>query len=437
MIGSFRLPISLGDTTAPTIPTAIFLMSIDTTKGLGTNDFYLLLATDGTDGYIDWGDTNITLLNSTSEVSYLHTYSTSGTYQIKLYGGIDYLRHSNSNNDLKVISIDQWGPFPYRSLNFSGCENLTANYSDTPAMKNGVNLDSFFNGCTNFDGDTSSFIGKPSNMSSAFKDAINFNSGLTMLDTSSVTSMYAMFWNATNFNGNITSWDTSSVTTMKNMFSACYLFNQDIGGWDVSSVTNMFSMFRDCYLFNQDIGGWDVSNVTDMFTMFLRASAFNQDLNTWDTSSVTNMAYMFRDCYLFNQDIGGWDVSSVANMKWMFRSATAFNQSLNSWDTSSATDMSDMFYNATIFNQPLDDWDVSNVTNMAGMFYRSGLDSTNYEALLIGWTGWIGGSATKSLQSDVPFHGGNATYSIGSDAEDARDYLTNTLNWTIIDGGGI
>ena len=65
----------------------------------------------------------------------------------------------------------------------------------------------------------------------------------------------------------------------------------------------------------------------------------------------------------------------------------------------------------------------------------------NYEATWAGWfrmvtgdvappTGWV-------LKSNVPFHGGNSTVSIGSLAAAARSYAINTLGWTVTDGGEI
>jgi len=64
-------------------------------------------------------------------------------------------------------------------------------------------------------------------------------------------------------------------------------------------------------------------------------------------------------------------------------------------------------------------------------------DSITYQLLLIHWTGWDGTTATKPLKSNVPAHFGSAQYEIGGQSEDARNYLTGTLGWTITDGGGI
>ena len=85
------------------------------------------------------------------------------------------------------------------------------------------------------------------------------------------------------------------------------------------------------------------------------------------------------------------------------------------------------------------DTDIPFITTMGGMMSSASnnFDSTTYQLLLIHWTGWNGTTATKSLQSNVPAHFGSAQYEIGGQSEDARNYLTGTLGWTITDGGGI
>ena len=200
--------------------------------------------------------------------------------------------------------------------------------------------------------------------------------------------------------GFIQNWNTTAVTNMSLAFESRTTFNEDITDWDVSNVTNMAGMFRAATVFNQDISSWDVSNVTRMDNMFNSAGAFNQDISGWDVSSVTNMAGMFYSALSFNQDIGSWDVSSVTNMNSMFRGLTSFNQNLGAWNISGVTTMISMFENVT-------------------------LSTSNYDALLIGWS-------AQSVQPNVTFNGGNSRFT----ATSSRNILTNAPNnWTISDGG--
>lgn len=110
---------------------------------------------------------------------------------------------------------------------------------------------------------------------------------------------------------------------------------------------------------------------------------------------------MFNGAIVFDQDISGWDVSSVNNMSLMFLDARAFDQNLSPWNISNVSDMVDMFDGVT-------------------------LSTPNYDALLIGWSG-------LPLNNDVEFDGGSSLYS--PSAQFARNILTDTYNWTVIDGG--
>lgn len=240
-------------------------------------------------------------------------------------------------------------------------------------------------------------------------------------------SMYQAFTGCSNLVDNATDVPyLALVTDMSFMFAEAIIFKGDLTMWDVSSVTSMYAMFAFAEAFNSDLSAWDVSSVTDMTAMFADALAFNGDLSAWDVSSVTDMKGMFSDTLAFNGDLSTWDVSSVTNMYAMFYDADAFNGDLGAWDVSSVMDMNAMFYEADAFNGDLSTWDVSSVTSMGDMFAGVTLSTENYNALLVGWS-------NQSLQSDVDFDAGNSFYSGSSQA--ARDVLTGTFKWSVIDGG--
>lgn len=224
----------------------------------------------------------------------------------------------------------------------------------------------------------------------------------------------------------IEQWGDIEWQSMNQAFSFC---SQLVGNAkdtpDLSQVRDMNQMFLDAADFNQDINNWNVSTVTNMTEMFRQADAFNQNLNNWDVSAVTKMNSMFDEARSFNQDLSEWDVSAVTDMSFMFSLAISFNQNISNWDVSSVTNMSGMFFIASLFDQDLSSWDVSAVTDMIDMF-RS-LSTVNYDALLSGW------SKLNNLQSNVEFGAENALYSSSSQA--ARDILTNTFGWIIIDAG--
>ena len=222
-----------------------------------------------------------------------------------------------------------------------------------------------------------------------------------------LTSLYGGFYGCSNlrFVANDSKW-TKDVKDTRYMFGNCTIFNSDISAWDVSSVTNTGYMFYNCSAFNSEISAWDVSSVKVMNRMFYSCSVFNSDISSWDVSSVTDMNRMLLDCSAFNSDISAWDVSDV-------------------------TDMTRTFYNCSTFNSDISAWDVSDVTTISDMLYGANAFSTeNYDLLLNAWS-------SLTLKPNVPFHAGDAKYTITT-SQSAHDILTTTPNlWTITDGGGI
>jgi len=410
--------------------------------------------------------------------SITHDFGTVGTYTIRIRGIFPRIYFYNSSDKEKIISVDQWGTQQWTSMEdaFYWCRNLNGTASDTPDLSNLTNMSFMFLGAMSFNQDISNwdvsnvtnmaymFLGAQffnqdigswdvSNvmyMTSMFSYAPSFNQDIGSWNVSNVVKMASMFYGATSFNQDIGSWNVSNVNDMFRMFGEASSFNQDIGNWNVSNVVDMNGMFYWASAFNQDIGSWDVSNVTDMHDMFYYLSSFNQDIGNWDVSNVTDMESMFFLCDSFNQDIGNWDVSNVTNMNSMFYRASSFNQDIGNWDVSNVTDMYSMFYNASAFNQDIGSWDVSNVTNMRDMFYNASafdqdvgawdvsnarliqdmfegvtLSTSNYDALLNGWS-------TLTLPHNILFNSGNSQYCNG---EIARQNIINNFGWIISDAG--
>ena len=199
--------------------------------------------------------------------------------------------------------------------------------------------------------------------------------------------------------------DVSDWTTMKDHFA----FAVNLSGFttdipELSGATNMEYMFYDT-LFNEDISSWDISSITSLRDTFGRTDLFNQPLNSWDTSNVVNMRATFFD-------------------------TSSFNQPLNSWDTSNVTSMYLMFTNATSFNQDLGSWNISSLTDASNMFDGSGLSTTNYDNLLIGWA-----AQAPNIQSGVIL--GASGINRTSASASAYNLLTTTYSWTINDAGQI
>ena len=298
----------------PTTDESKYFITIWKTDNNGTsNNNQITIPTVG-DGYnysVDWGD-GTSSQNVTTDIT--HSYNNIDTYTVKISGDFPRIffgknailldenasRYKYMADNLKLISIKQWGKIKWKSMfaSFVGCSNLNGDAIDRPIL-------------------------------------------------SDVTSMRSMFYEATNFNQDIGNWDVSNITNMRGVFYRANSFNQDIRNWNVSNVTDMYAMFDRATSFNQDIGNWDVSNVTDMRYMFYKATAFNQNIGNWNVSNVTNMYGMFAKATAFNQNIGNWNVSNITNMGYMFSEATNFNQNIGNWNVSNVNDMGGMFIGAT------------------------------------------------------------------------------------------
>jgi surface protein len=303
---------------------------------------------------VDWDDDGVfDSLGITKTV--IHTYGDTGTYTIRIRGQFPYFlsRSTGVFQNLKIISIDQWGTTAWESLNssYAGCELLQINASDLPNMSLGPNCQT------------------------AFLDVPNAIKPLENLDVSKVKIMSDMFGvsfvTPTKLVVNLNGWDTDSVEGMSYMFSG-RLDSIICDAWDVSNVKTMAGMFAGAENFNSDISGWNVSNVKEMRWMFQDCQDFNQDISLWQVDSVTTMSNMFNYAFSFDQDLTSWNVSSVTDMSKMFYRALGFNNNLGQWNISSVTDMKEMFDETLI---PLSFLNV----------LRGKMTRDNYDSTLIGW----------------------------------------------------
>jgi len=302
------------------------------------------------------------------------SYTSAGTYQIKIYDTFPRIYFNNQGDKDKILSIDQWGIQQWSSMNkaFYGCSNLTINAADTP-------------------------------------------------DLSHVTDMSMMFHNAANFNSAIGNWDVSNVKAFSLMF-ADSAFNQDLSNWNLSSAKHLTSMFVNTP-FNQDISRWNVATVEDFSYMFSN-TLFNKDIGGWNTASAKYLTAMFKNSS-FNQYIGNWNLFSAKNMLEMFSDNTVFNQDIGDWDVSNVRVMDSMFSNASAFNQDISDWNVGSLISASGMF--DDISVSNYNNMLNSW-------AKLTLASNVTFDAGSHT-TYTRDANVSHEHITSTFSWSLNDLG--
>ncbi len=408
---------------------------------------------------VDWGDGQY---NNNVDDDIIHTYLNQGVYTIAIIGNFPSYFHGSSNRDnLKLISIDQWGTQVWESMRqtFYFCENMVYNATDIPNLSLVTDMRSMFRRTYLFDADINNWnVSNVTDMSSMFYQASIFNSPLDNWDVGNVVSMGTMFsaatifdqpignWNvasvtnmsnmfnsAENFNQNLNSWNVSNVTNMSSMFQRAEFFDQPLNNWNVENVVNMGSMFSGAENFNQNIDNWNVSKVTSMDSMFSGADAFNEPLNSWDVSSVISMGAMFSSTDNFNQPLNNWNVGNVINMSTMFSGATSFNQNINAWNVTNVTNMRYTFSYATVFNQPLNSWDVNSVVNMSGTFrgaqsFNQPLDNWNVSAVA---------NMTQMFEDAILFDQPINTWNVSSVTlmesmfEDAEVFNQSLDNWNI------
>ena len=220
-----------------------FISTWDTTKAGSASDTIIIpLLSSGTytNGVIDWGDGNTSVLSYANRT---HVYGSSGTYTVTISADvIKGFRFAGSGDHEKITDISNWGVLDIDSDQvFYSCYNLDVSATDAPTITT-TNLSNTFRNCTSL-----------------------VSPNLSSWDVSSVTNMAFMFHSST-FNGDISNWDVSSVTNMGDMFYNS-TFNGDISNWDTSSVTNMYKMFYNS-TFNGDISNWDINQVSN-FTNFM------------------------------------------------------------------------------------------------------------------------------------------------------------------------
>ena len=243
-----------------------------------------------------------------------HDFGTPGTYTIRIVGSFPRIYFNNSDDKLKILSIEQWGTGAWDDMEkaFSGAANLTVPATDTP----------------NFSAVTVTAL--------MFSDAALANPITSNWDVSLVTDMDAMFRNASVANPDVSNWNTSSVINMKSVFRDATSANPDVSNWDTGAVTEFFSMFKGATSATPNVSNWNVSSTTSFWSMFEGATSSNPDVSNWNTSAAVDMDSMFRDASSANPDVSSFDVTSVTYMDNMFNGATLsianYDALLASWD---------------------------------------------------------------------------------------------------------
>ena len=459
------------------VPLIMEVDTTDTSSAVSASDSIILPFDEGNtvNLQIDWGDGSALETYTNTNNICLHQYSIGGLYDIKIYNlnGVSRIPWNitnvatNRKDFSKFYDLKQFGDCEIYQLNefdyssFEKCINLDVTASDIAerCIELCVNTYELFRECSIVEA----------------KNSTNW-------DTSNITVFQTMFFRNTNIIIDCSNWEMSQATSIRSMFSQCGNINPDVTNWDISSsLLDMDSAFADLPNFERDLSNWDVSGVEDMggsfqdctsFTgqglenwntssalnrilgTFRRSINFNGNLQNFDVSGVTTMSEAFRECTNFignglenwntssaltnlqstfqsctnfNKNLSNWDVSGVTTMREGFQGTTIFEgNGLDTWVTSSLTNLEFAFQNCTNFNQDLSGWDFSNVTDMRYWGDNWGMDTNNYDKLLISL-------ASQTLQSNLTNVRMSSKYSTAAAA--ARSFIISTYNWQIIDDG--
>ncbi len=217
-----------------------------------------------------------------------------------------------------------------------------------------------------------------------FKKLVSI-SGLNLLDTSNVTSMFGMFNNCESLiTLDLSSFDTSNVIRMDAMFFGCdVLTTLNISNFDTSKVTSMVFMFADSKsLTSLNLSNFDTSNVTSMSNMFYGCESLTSlNVSSFNTNNVTDMLQIFANCdSLTTINISNFNTSNVINMRNMFYGCENLSTlDLSNFNTGNVTNMYGMFlFCESLTTLNLISFDTSNVTDIRNMFYGcSALTSLN------------------------------------------------------------
>ena len=156
----------------------------------------------------------------------------------------------------------------------------------------------------------------------------------------------------------------------------------------------------------------------------------------FDNLKINGTARNFlKDCP-WNGNVQNWDLTTTTDLESCFKNSNFTGYGLNT-TICSPSYCRGSFMDTPLITCDIGHWDMTNCFEFLDMFRRSTLNDNDYRNILIGWTGWNGTTATKILKSNRSCNFANARYEIGGQSEDVRNYLINTLNWTISDGGGI
>ena len=212
----------------------------------------------------------------------------------------------------------------------------------------------------------------------------------------------------------------------------------DIKNWGTCQWTSLQNSFFECKNIT-NISAIDTPDFSIMnslkFSFYNCPNLISMDVSTWDVSNVTEAEVAFQSCVNLEtlNGIENWtfQVLNINGLKATFNNCRKFNSNIGGW-TYVGPILENVLNNCDMFNHSLANWDLTTVNFGSPIILpnATGISQANYDETLISWS-------SQSLLSNKTLNMGGSQYTLGGEAEAARNTLINTYGWTIVDGGGI
>lgn len=237
---------------------------------------------------VTWGDGNSNTITSTSG-SRIHTYASAGTYTISVYGFMPGFKVNNSTSIRSLITeLVQWGVVGLRTIDFYGCNNLTA--IPGSGTLSGVGGYTGLSEVTTF---TSAFRGTgitsiPTDLFNYSPNSVNISA---TFQSTAITSIPSGLFNSVPFVTNFSSCFsncTSLTTVPSTLFDLC------------PNVVNFASTFQNCRLLTSPLQFTYNLSVSTFVSVYNMSTTTNSMSGTapeiWNRISVTAGTNAFNNC---------------------------------------------------------------------------------------------------------------------------------------------
>ena len=249
----------------------------DNAGGISNNDQFILgtISTGVYDFVVDWGDDSSDTITAFDDVALTHTYSTAGTYNLKISGNTYEYPYFFNGDDGKLVSIDNGGILSFGTSAISAFRNsinLTqisfinttgvVQFTDTWRVCNsltsfplidtssGISFSNAWNGCVNLTSFPLLDVSSGTNFTKAWLSCANLTS-FPLIDTSSGTD-FTSTWNTCVSLTSFPLIDMSSGTNFDSTWNACANLTS-FPLLDVSSGISFSNAWLNCALNSQSI----------------------------------------------------------------------------------------------------------------------------------------------------------------------------------------